>query len=182
MPDILYISGYFRFYMAKHEIATFAGGCFWCSEADFRKEPCVLSITSGYTGGRKKNPTYEEVCTGKIGHYEAVEIAYDPSRISYKELLSIYWSHIDPTDPNGQFVDRGSQYRTAIFYHTQDQRRIAEDSKKNLDSSGRYDKPIATEILPAAPFFPAEEYHQSFSEKNPIRYKHYRAASGRPVH
>ncbi|MCX7668116.1 MAG: peptide-methionine (S)-S-oxide reductase MsrA, partial [Atribacterota bacterium] len=138
------------------EKATFAGGCFWCIESAFEKVPGVVKAISGYTGGHKEHPTYEEVCTGETGHFEAVEITYDPEKISYQELLHIFWQNIDPTDPGGQFVDRGSQYRTAIFYHTESQRVAAEKSKEALEKSGRFSKPIVTEILPASTFYPAE--------------------------
>lgn len=161
------------------EKATFAGGCFWCMEHPFEKFDGVLEVISGYTGGHKENPTYEEVSSGATGHLEAVQITYDPSRISYNQLLDIFWRQIDPTDPQGQFVDRGRQYRTAIFYHSEEQRRLAEKSKKLLSATNRYAKPIATEIIKATKFYRAEEYHQDYYRKNPIRYKFYRLNSGR---
>ena len=159
--------------------ATFAGGCFWCIEAAFAELPGVIDVRSGYTGGTKRDPTYEEVCSGATGHLEAVRVTYDPSKASYGELLEVFWNNIDPTDPGGQFADRGPQYRTAVFYHDEEQKRIAEDSKQALDASGRYPKPVVTEILRASEFYPAEEYHQDYYKKHPARYKRYRAGSGR---
>ncbi|RMF88323.1 MAG: peptide-methionine (S)-S-oxide reductase [Nitrospirae bacterium] len=161
------------------ETATFAGGCFWCMERPFVEEPGVISVVSGYTGGHTKDPTYEEVCTGTTGHYEAIQVTFDPERVSYERLLEIFWRQIDPTDPGGQFVDRGSQYRTAIFVHDERQRAAAERSKRELAASGRFSRPIVTAILDAGPFYPAEGYHQRFYEKNPRRYHAYRDASGR---
>ena len=163
----------------KTELATFAGGCFWCMVAPFEELPGVRKVTSGYTGGHKENPTYEEVCAGTTGHVEAVQIEFDPDLFPYEKLLDLFWRQIDPTDPGGQFVDRGPSYRTAIFYHNEEQKRIAEESKRRLEASGRFDKPIVTEILPASAFYPAEEYHQDFHRKNPFRYKTYRKGSGR---
>lgn len=159
--------------------ATFAGGCFWCTESDFEKVPGVSKVISGYTGGHKKNPTYEEVSAGTTGHVEAIQVYYDPSRVSYKALLDFFWKHIDPTDPGGQFVDRGQQYRSIIFYHDEEQRQQAEKSKEELGHSGKFSKPIVTEIKAFTIFYPAEEYHQGYSKKNPIRYKYYRYNSGR---
>lgn len=159
--------------------ATFAGGCFWCVEADFEKVNGVIEVISGYTGGRTENPTYEEVSSGKTGHVEAVQVIYDPTKVSYGELLDSFWKHVDPTDPAGQFVDRGEQYRTVIFYHDEGQRVAAEESKRKLESSGRFDKPIVTEIVPFSKFYGAEEYHQGYYKKNPLRYRYYRARSGR---
>ncbi|MCJ7832982.1 MAG: peptide-methionine (S)-S-oxide reductase MsrA, partial [Deltaproteobacteria bacterium] len=156
------------------KIATFAGGCFWCSEADFEKLPGVIKVISGYTGGHKKNPTYQEVCEGSTGHVEAIQVHYDPAKISYKGLLNVFWRHIDPTDPGGQFADRGPQYRTVIFYHDEDQRKLAEKSKEELNHSGKFSKPIATEIKPLCLFYEAEEYHQNYCQRNPLRYKTYR--------
>lgn len=161
------------------EKATFAGGCFWCIESAFEKVPGVIEAISGYTGGHKANPTYEEVCTGTTGHFEAVEITYDPEKVTYQDLLDIFWQNIDPTDPGGQFVDRGSQYRTAIFYHNEEQRRLAEQSKEVLEKSGKFSRPIVTEILPASRFYPAEDYHQDYYRKCPVRYELYRSHSGR---
>ncbi len=159
--------------------ATFAGGCFWCVEADFEKQPGVLKVVSGYTGGQKENPTYEEVSSGRTGHVEAVQIYYDPSRITYEELINIFWRHIDPTDAGGQFVDRGAQYRSAIFYHDEEQKKIAEKSMEALRQSGRFSKNIATEILEFTRFYEAEDYHQDYYKKNPWRYQYYRYGSGR---
>ncbi|MBI5606484.1 MAG: peptide-methionine (R)-S-oxide reductase MsrB [Deltaproteobacteria bacterium] len=159
--------------------ATLAGGCFWCTEADFEKLPGVSKVISGYTGGHKKNPTYKEVSAGTTGHVEAIQVFYDPSRVSYTTLLDYFWRHIDPTDPGGQFVDRGEQYRSIIFYHDEEQKKLAEKSKEALMRSGRFTKPIATEILPFTQFYEAEEYHQDYAKKNPLRYKYYRYNSGR---
>jgi len=161
------------------EKATFAGGCFWCMEPPFEKLQGVNEVISGYTGGQKKSPTYKEVSAGGTGHVEAIEVMFDPSKITYEELLNIFWRQIDPTDPNGQFVDRGSQYRSVIFYHSEEQKKRAEKSKYDLQKSGRFNKPIVTEILPAGEFYIAEEYHQDYNKKNPIRYKFYRYNSGR---
>jgi methionine-S-sulfoxide reductase len=164
---------------AHTELAIFAGGCFWCLEPPFEKQPGVLSVTSGYTGGHKLNPTYHEVSAGGTGHTEAIEIVFDPAQISYPQLLEILWMNIDPTDGNGQFVDRGNQYRSAIFYLNEEQRRLAEASKQELEKSGRFEKPIVTEIVAASTFYPAEDYHQDYYKKNPLRYKFYRYNSGR---
>jgi methionine-S-sulfoxide reductase len=159
--------------------ATFAGGCFWCMEPPFDKLEGVVSTTSGYTGGLEENPTYKEVSSGKTGHTEAVEILYDPGKVSYRKLLEVLWMQINPTTPDRQFVDVGSQYRAAIFYHNDEQRRMAEESKKEIAESGRFDGPIVTEIVQAGPFWPAEDYHQDYYTKNPLRYKFYRYGSGR---
>ena len=159
--------------------ATFAGGCFWCVESDFEKYDGVVEAISGYAGGQTKNPTYKEVSAGITGHAEVVRVLYDPQKITYTELLDIFWQHIDPTDPGGQFVDRGSQYRSAIFYHNDEQKRLAEESKRKLETSGRFDKPIATEIVPVSEFYEAEEYHQDYYKKSALRYKFYRFNSGR---
>jgi len=159
--------------------ATFAGGCFWCTQADFEKIDGVVKVIAGYTGGQKANPTYEEVSAGGTGHLEAVQVIFDPNRVTYKELLDFFWMHVNPTDPDGQFVDRGPQYRSAIFYHDQEQRRLAEESKRRLDGSGRFDKPVVTQIIEFSAFYPAEEYHQDYHEKNPLRYEYYRFSSGR---
>ncbi len=161
------------------EVATFAGGCFWCMVQPFDRYDGVLSVISGYTGGHKENPTYEEVCSGTTGHYEAVQITFDPAKISYEQLLDIFWRQIDPTDPGGQFYDRGDSYRTAIFYHNERQKQLAERSKQELEASGRFQKPIVTKILPAGPFYEAEEIHQNYYKKNPFHYTRYRIASGR---
>ena len=159
--------------------ATFAGGCFWCVESDFEKVDGVVEAVSGYTGGSQPDPTYKEVSAGGTDHAEAVQVRYDPVKITYKELLDVFWRQVDPTDAGGQFVDRGSQYRTAIFYHDEEQKRIAEESKAALEKSGRFSKPIVTEIVPLGEFYAAEEYHQDYYDKNPLRYKFYRMGSGR---
>ncbi len=161
------------------EKATFAGGCFWCMEPPFEKLEGVVEVISGYTGGQKESPTYKEVSVGETGHAEAVQITYDPSKITYAKLLDVFWRQIDPTDPDGQFADRGLQYRTAIFYHNEEQKRLAEKSKEELDKSGRYEKPVVTEVIKASEFYKAEEYHQDYYKKNTIRYKTYRHLSGR---
>jgi peptide methionine sulfoxide reductase msrA/msrB len=163
----------------KLKKATFAGGCFWCVESDFEKVDGVVEATSGYTGGHKENPTYKEVSSGKSGHAEAVQVIYDPEKISYKELLDVFWRQIDPTDPGGQFVDRGSPYRTAIFYHDDKQKVLAEESRAMLAQSGRFDKPIVTEIVMLDQFYPAEGYHQDYYKKSALKYKFYRFGSGR---
>ena len=159
--------------------ATFAGGCFWCMEHPFDALPGVRSTTSGYAGGAEKDPTYKEVSSGGTGHAEVIEIVYDPSKVTYSELLDVFWMNINPTDSGGQFADRGKQYRTAIFYHDEEQKKLAIASKEKLGKSGRYDSPIVTEITPASEFYKAEEYHQDYYEKNPLRYKFYRYGSGR---
>ena len=161
------------------KVATFAGGCFWCTESDFEKLPGVVKVVSGYTGGQKVNPSYEEVSSGSTGHVEAVQVYYDPSKLTYTELLDTFWKHIDPTDSGGQFVDRGSQYRSVIFYHDEEQKKLAEKSKQDLDRSGKFDKPIATEIIKFTQFYEAEEYHQDYYKTSPLRYKYYRSGSGR---
>jgi peptide methionine sulfoxide reductase msrA/msrB len=160
-------------------VATFAGGCFWCSESDFEKIDGVIEVISGYTGGDQKNPTYEQVSYGQTNHYEAVQVHYDPDQVTYQELLDVFWRHIDPTDAGGQFVDRGGQYRTAIFYHDPEQKRLAEESKKALNQSRRFVKPVVTEIKPLTAFYRAEDYHQDFYKKSPTRYHSYRNHSGR---
>ena len=160
-------------------LATLAGGCFWCVESDFEKVDGVVKAVSGYTGGHTKDPTYKEVSAGGTGHVEAVQIYYDPAKISYQELLDVFWRHVDPTDPGGQFVDRGAQYSSAIFYHDDQQRRIALASKKELDESGRFSKPVATKIIEFKQFYEAEEYHQDYYKKSALRYKFYRYNSGR---
>lgn len=161
------------------DTAIFAGGCFWCMEPPFEKVEGVESVVSGYTGGDVENPTYEEVSSGGTGHVEAVKITYDPEVVSYKRLLGIFWMQVDPTDAEGQFVDRGEQYASAIFYTTEEQRRLAEESKRMLQASKRFDEPIVTPIREAGEFYPAEEYHQDYYKKNSIRYKVYRYFSGR---
>ncbi len=159
--------------------ATFAGGCFWCTQADFEKLPGVAKVISGYTGGSKENPTYTEVSSGGTGHVEAVQVYYDPSKITYEQLLDYFWKHVDPTDGEGQFVDRGSQYRSVIFYHNEEQKQLAEKSKEALDKSGRFKKPIVTEILKFTKFYKAEDYHQDYYRTHPLKYKFYRYESGR---
>jgi len=159
--------------------AIFAGGCFWCMEPPFDKLEGVVSTISGYTGGSKADPTYREVSSGGTGHAEVVQVAYDPAKVSYEELLEVFWRNVDPLDPGGQFCDRGSQYRTGIFAETEEQRRLAEASKQALEDSGRFEQPIVTEIVDASTFYPAEDYHQDYYEKNPVRYKFYRWNCGR---
>ncbi len=163
----------------KYDLATFAGGCFWCLQPPFEKVNGVIEVIAGYTGGHKENPTYEEVSSGTTGHVEAIQVKFDPSKVTYSQLLDVFWRQIDPTDSGGQFVDRGSQYRSVIFYHSEEQKMLAEQSKQALEKSGRFDKPIATEIIKATKFYKAEEYHQDYYKKNPIRYKFYRFNSGR---
>jgi len=159
--------------------ATFAGGCFWCTESDFEKVKGVTEVISGYTGGHKENPSYNEVSAGTTGHVEAIQVIYDPLQVTYKELLEIFWRHIDPTDSGGQFVDRGAQYRSAVFYHDDEQKKLAEESKAELAKSGLFKKPVITEILPLTKFYAAEDYHQDYYKKNPVRYNFYRLNSGR---
>ena len=162
-----------------YEVATFAGGCFWCIQPPFDKIDGVVKTTVGFTGGKEKNPTYKQVSYGMTGHAESIEIVYDPKKVTYEELLDVYWMNIDPTDSGGQFVDRGKQYRPAIFYHNEVQKKAAEASKEKLEKSGRFDKPIVVEIVKATAFYPAEDYHQKYYLKNPDDYKNYRAHSGR---
>lgn len=161
----------------RSAIATFAGGCFWCVESDFDKVDGVISTTSGYTGGHTANPTYEQVSHGGTGHAETVEIVYDPAKVSYKKLLDVFWHNIDPLAKDRQFCDHGDQYRSAIFYHDEEQRALAEASKAAVEK--RFKQPVATQIVPAGPFYKAEEYHQDYYMKNPIRYKFYRFNCGR---
>ncbi len=163
----------------KTETAIFAGGCFWCVEADFDKVPGVISTTSGFAGGTVPNPTYEQVSEGGTGHAESVLVEYDPGKVSYKTLLDYFWHHVDPVDGGGQFCDRGNQYRTAIFYRNEEQKREAEASKAELEKSNVLGKPIKTEIAPGLAFYPAEEYHQDYYKKNPLKYKFYRYNCGR---
>ena len=163
---------------AKGAVAIFAGGCFWCVEQDFEKLDGVLEAESGYTGGRTANPTYEQVGYGLTGHVEAVRVIYDPARVSYPQLLDYYWRHIDPTAKNGQFCDHGAEYRSVIFWRTEDERRAAEASRETLRQSGRF-REIHTEILPASTFWMAERYHQNYYRNNPLRYGYYRMACGR---
>lgn len=164
--------------MAK-QYATFAGGCFWCMVKPFDETPGIDSVISGYTGGHVLNPTYEQVCSETTGHVEAVQITFDDELYSYEQLLAIYWTLIDPTDAGGQFYDRGESYTTAIFYHNEEQRELAERSKSDLQASGKFDKPIMVKILPATTFYPAEDYHQQYYKKNPMHYERYSIGSGR---
>lgn len=160
-------------------VATFAGGCFWCVESGFEKLPGVYDVISGYSGGHVANPSYEAVESGETGHVEAVQVYFDPNIISYDSLLNAFWRMVNPTDNGGQFVDRGEQYRSLIFYHTNEQKQKAEQSRKLLNESGRYDAPVVTEIRKFEAFYPAEDYHQDYYKKNPIRYHYYRNNSGR---
>ena len=163
----------------QQELATFAGGCFWCMEHPFDELSGVVSVTSGYTGGHTVNPTYHEVSAGGTGHAEAVQVVYEPSKISYEKLLAVYWHNIDPTVKDRQFCDYGHQYRSAIFYHSEEQHRLARQSRDALEKSKPFQGAIVTEISPAGVFYPAEEYHQHYYKKNPIRYNYYRSACGR---
>lgn len=165
--------------MSKQAKATFAGGCFWCMVKPFDEIEGIINIVSGYTGGDLENPTYEQVCSNKTGHLEAVQITYDPELMSYTELLNMFWTQIDPTDPGGQFYDRGESYQTAIFYHNAKQKELAEQSKKEIEDKGIFNKPIVTEIREAKPFYKAEEHHQDFYKKDPLHYQAYRRGSGR---
>lgn len=160
-------------------VATFAGGCFWCMEPPFQKLDGVKEVIAGYTGGDVKNPTYQQVSSGRTGHLEAAQITYDPNVVSFETLLATFWRNIDPTDRGGQFADRGSQYETAIFYHNDEQKKLAEESKKKLEESGKFDRPIVVKILPATVFYAAEEYHQDYYKKNPLHYNSYKVGSGR---
>lgn len=159
--------------------AIFAGGCFWCEETAFEGLGGVMSVTSGYTGGQTRNPTYEQVSSGGTGHAESVEVLYDSAKISYERLLDVFWHNVDPLQRDGQFCDHGTQYRSAIFYRDESQRRAAEDSKRKLEQESRFKGKIATQIVPASTFYPAEEYHQDFYKKNPTRYHAYRLGCGR---
>ena len=161
------------------EKAVFAGGCFWCMQNPYDELKGVVSTAVGYTGGNKDNPTYEEVCSGNTGHAEAIEVLYDPLQISYTELLNVFWRNIDPTTLNRQFADAGTQYRTAIFYHNEEQKQSAESSKREMEQSGIHDDSIVTEIIPASTFYKAEDYHQKYYEKCPLKYKMYKSGSGR---
>ena len=161
------------------EKAAFAGGCFWCMQPAFDRLEGVVSTVVGYTGGTVENPTYEQVCSGKTGHTEAIEIVFDPEKISFRELIEVFWKNIDPTQANGQFADRGSQYRTVVFYHHENQRRTAEDSRRELEESNRFGGRVETQIRPASPFYPAETHHQDYYLKEPMRYTLYKIGSGR---
>ena len=162
-----------------HKVATFAGGCFWCMEPPFDKLPGVVSTISGYTGGSKANPTYEQVSAGVTGHAEAVQVVYDPNKVTYEKLLDVFWHNVDPTVKDRQFCDGGTQYRTAIFYNDEAQRKAAEASKEALDKSRPFKEPIVTQIQMASAFYPAEDYHQDYYKKNPVRYNLYRSGCGR---
>lgn len=166
-------------FSTKTQLATFAGGCFWCVEAPFEDLDGVLSVVSGYAGGKEKNPTYGEVSSGKTSHKESVQITFDPEVISYAELVDIFWQTYDPTDVGGSFFDRGTQYESAVFYHDAEQKKVAEDSKAKLDKSGRFSKPVATPVIKYTNFYPAEDYHQDYYKKNPTEYYAYRTGSGR---
>jgi peptide-methionine (S)-S-oxide reductase len=161
------------------EQAILAGGCFWCMEPPYDKLPGVVSTTSGYIGGRTKNPTYEQVSTGSTGHTEAVQVVYDPKKVSYQQLLEVFWRNIDPTTANAQFCDHGSQYRSGIFYLNEEQRKLAVASREQIERTKPFREPIVTEVTAATTFYPAEEYHQDYYKKNPIRYKFYRSGCGR---
>ena len=164
---------------AANAVATFAGGCFWCMTPPFQNLDGVTEVLSGYTGGTKRNPTYEEVCSGKTGHLEAVEVHYDSTKVGYNDLLDAFWRNINPTDRGGQFADRGTQYHTAIFYHNEAQKQLAEASRDALEKSGKFEDVIVTPILPAKKFYPAEGYHQNYATKNPVYYRQYKEGSGR---
>lgn len=159
--------------------ATFAGGCFWCLEPAFAQLPGLIDLKVGYSGGDVPNPAYEQVGSGNTGHYEVIHLVFDPSKVTYQDLLDTFWRQIDPTDDGGQFADRGQSYQTAIFYHSDEQKKLAEQSKKKMDASGIFPKPIVTKILPAKPFYEAEDYHQQYYKKNPTRYQLYSFGSGR---
>jgi methionine-S-sulfoxide reductase len=161
------------------ELATFAGGCFWCMEPPFEELPGVADVTAGYTGGRVPDPTYEQVSSGDTGHAEAIQVTYDPSKVTYQQLLDVFWRNIDPTAEDRQFSDKGTQYRTAIFTHTAEQARLAEASKQALAAAGTFRAPIVTQIQPAGPFYPAEDEHQGYAKRNPMRYTVYKIGSGR---
>lgn len=164
---------------SRFEFAMFAGGCFWCMVKPFDELPGIVRVVSGYSGGSVDHPTYEQVKSGTTGHYEVVQIQFDPTLFPYEKLLELYWPQIDPTDDGGQFFDRGTQYRTAIFYYSNKQKELAEESKQAVEHSGRFQKPVVTSILPASTFFEAEKYHQHFYKKNPEKYKQERVESGR---
>ncbi len=167
---------------AKTETAIFAGGCFWCMQPPFEKTLGVLETTVGYVGGKEANPTYRKVSGGKTGHVEAIEVKFDTAKVSYERLLEVFWHQINPTQTNGQFSDIGHQYTTAIFYRNQEQKTAAEASKRRLADSGKFDRPIATKVLPATRFWPAEEYHQKYYLKNPAHYHAYKVGSGRAAY
>ena len=164
---------------SQHAKATFAGGCFWCMEEVFEDVAGVSSVISGYTGGQMENPTYEQVSAGGTGHTESIEVTYNPTKVTYENLLNVFWRNVDPTTPNAQFCDHGSQYRTAIFYHNENQKQLIDESRERIDTSKTFPQSIVTEILPASTFYIAEDYHQDFYTKNPIRYKYYKWNCGR---
>ena len=164
---------------SQHAKATFAGGCFWCMEEAFENIEGVVSVISGYTGGQMEDPTYEQVSAGGTGHTESIEVTYDPSKVTYESLLDVFWRNVDPTTPNAQFCDHGSQYRTAIFYHNENQKQLIDESRERIDTSKTFPESIVTEIVPASAFYIAEDYHQDFYTKNPIRYKYYKWNCGR---
>lgn len=165
----------------QEQIATFAGGCFWCTESAFDGQDGVIRVLPGYIGGQLDNPTYEQVCSGTTGHYEAVQISFDPGVISYEQLLEIYFKQIDPSDDGGSFVDRGTQYRSAVFYHTFEQKEAARKTIDRINQSGLFDRPVATKLIEASPFFKAESYHQGYHKNYADRYRMYRAGSGRDI-
>jgi peptide methionine sulfoxide reductase msrA/msrB len=177
--SILLVGGALTMNAANKQLATFAGGCFWCMEPPFEAQKGVLDVSAGYVGGHVVNPSYEQVCTGETGHAEAVQVTFDPSQVTYQDLLDIFWRNIDPTTEDAQFADQGTQYRTAIFYHSEEQKKLAEASKVKLATSGKFKSPIVTEIVPATTFYRAEEYHQDYFKKQPFRYKNYSIGSGR---
>jgi len=164
---------------SKNAVATFAGGCFWCMQPPFDNLKGVISTEVGYTGGDIENPTYQQISRGDTGHYEAMRVVYDPAVVSYEKLLETFWHNIDPTQADGQFADRGSQYYTAIFYHDDFQKDLAEKSKRDLEQSGKFDRPVATKLLKAEIFYPAEDYHQKYYQKNESHYQGYKRGSGR---
>lgn len=164
---------------SQYAKATFAGGCFWCMEEAYEKVDGVVSVISGYTGGQLGNPTYEQVSAGGTGHAESVEVIYNPGEVTYQHLLEVFWHNVDPTTPNSQFCDHGNQYRTAIFYHDETQKRLINESRQAVEKSKSFPQPIVTEIVPASIFYPAEDYHQDFYKKNPVRYKFYKWNCGR---
>ncbi len=167
--------------VARTEVAVFAMGCFWCGETQFEQQPGVLSVVSGYAGGPEKNPTYEEVSSGATGHYESIQVTFDPTKTSYEQMIDLFWHGIDPTQGNGQFCDHGRQYRSVVFYADEHQKLVAEASKAAIETSGVLKQPIVTEILPAGAFWPAESYHQDFWRKDPLRYRSYRLGCGRDL-
>ncbi len=164
------------------QVATFAGGCFWCMQPAFDSTKGVVITRVGYIGGHTNNPTYDDICTGKTGHAEAIEIQFDPQKVNYSQLLDIFWRNIDPTTLNQQFADRGTQYRTAIFYHSEEQKKQAEESKQSIEKSKKFSSPIVTEITKASVFYPAEDYHQKYYEKNVLHYNFYKVGSGRDAY